>query len=147
MHLSKSEYSKFYWCDGICIDQHNSTVRAQQVKNMLRIFEKAETVVAWMGNVEVHHLEYLAFVKRDMSQETSAFESVKRQMQSCRVCDSCSDLAARPPSTYMQTVVWSNVDPNKRFLHPRTLCFTLRTSRWSSTSITRGSGNGFSVTQ
>ena len=77
-HLSKIESQKYYWCDAICIDQHDSTERAQQVRNMLRIFEKAETVLAWMGELRVNDLPYLAFIKRDiMRQEVSAFESIQ----------------------------------------------------------------------
>ncbi|EPE27933.1 hypothetical protein GLAREA_04724 [Glarea lozoyensis ATCC 20868] len=40
---------RYLWCDGICINQLDLQEKAQQVKNMLRIFEKAENVVAWLG--------------------------------------------------------------------------------------------------
>lgn len=69
-HLAKTEHKKYYWCDGICIDQGNDLERAQQIRVMLRIFEKAEAVVAWMGKLDLHHLPYLAFIKRDMEQRT-----------------------------------------------------------------------------
>lgn len=37
------------WCDGLCINQSDAVEKAQQVRNMLRIFEKAELVIAWIG--------------------------------------------------------------------------------------------------
>lgn len=37
------------WCDGLCINQADTVEKAQQVRNMLRIFEKADSVIAWLG--------------------------------------------------------------------------------------------------
>ena len=50
-HLSHSDRKRYLWCDGICIDQKNNTEKAFQVAQILRIFEKAETVIAWMGDL------------------------------------------------------------------------------------------------
>jgi hypothetical protein len=44
---------RYLWCDGICINQLDLQEKADQVKNMLRIFEKAEKVVAWLGTPTV----------------------------------------------------------------------------------------------
>ncbi|KAF7562057.1 hypothetical protein G7046_g2090 [Stylonectria norvegica] len=38
-----------FWIDQICIDQTNLAERSEQVKKMNVIFEKAGTVVAWLG--------------------------------------------------------------------------------------------------
>lgn len=40
--------SEYYWCDGLCIDQQNPTEKAFQVRNILRIFEKADMVLGWL---------------------------------------------------------------------------------------------------
>ena len=61
-HLSKSRKRQYLWCDAICIDQCNSSERALQVRNMLRIFEKADIVIAWMGRFPQYSLECLALV-------------------------------------------------------------------------------------
>ena len=51
-HLSRSGpaagTSEYYWCDALCIDQQNPTEKAFQVRNMLRIFEKADRVLGWL---------------------------------------------------------------------------------------------------
>jgi hypothetical protein len=48
-HLSRSRpvagTPEYYWCDALCIDQQNLTEKAPQVRNMLRIFEKADRVL------------------------------------------------------------------------------------------------------
>lgn len=40
---------QWLWCDAISIDQRDLDEKAVQVKQMLLIFEKAERVVAWLG--------------------------------------------------------------------------------------------------
>ena len=72
-HLSKSGRQRYLWCDAICIDQSNLAERALQVNNMLRIFEKAESVVAWLGEIPRAEFPYLAFIKREMNENVSAF--------------------------------------------------------------------------
>lgn len=51
-HLSQSRpaasTSEYCWCDALCIDQQNSTEKAFQVRNILRIFEKADRVLGWL---------------------------------------------------------------------------------------------------
>jgi hypothetical protein len=50
LHYLRSEKeSRSLWCDALCINQWDNEERAQQVQNMLRIFEKADRVVAWIG--------------------------------------------------------------------------------------------------
>ena len=52
IHLSRSRSSdsgsEYYWCDALCIDQQNPTEKAFQVRNMLRIFEKADIILGWL---------------------------------------------------------------------------------------------------
>jgi hypothetical protein len=51
-HLSLSRPAagtpEYYWCDALCINQQNPTEKAFQVRNMLRIFEKADRVLGWL---------------------------------------------------------------------------------------------------
>ena len=54
----------YYWVDAVCIDQENLTERALQVRNMLRIFEKADSIVAWMGSFDSQHVPHLRFLSR-----------------------------------------------------------------------------------
>jgi hypothetical protein len=37
------------WCDALCINQADPVEKAQQVRHMLRIFEKADLIIAWIG--------------------------------------------------------------------------------------------------
>ena len=50
--------NKYYWCDALCINQFDPAEKAFQVRNILRIFEKATQVLAWIGTTEsVVHLD------------------------------------------------------------------------------------------
>ncbi|KAF2828936.1 heterokaryon incompatibility, partial [Ophiobolus disseminans] len=40
----------YLWVDAVCIDQENNKEKALQVRNMLLIYQKATTVVVWLGN-------------------------------------------------------------------------------------------------
>ena len=48
-YLRLRDTERYLWCDAICINQQDLLEKALQVKNMLRIFEKADRVVAWLG--------------------------------------------------------------------------------------------------
>lgn len=48
-YLRTSSKDRYIWCDAICINQLDLFEKGLQVKNMLRIFEKAELVAAWLG--------------------------------------------------------------------------------------------------
>lgn len=49
LYLRSSTTDRYIWCDAICINQKDLVEKAHQVKIMLRIFEKADLVVAWLG--------------------------------------------------------------------------------------------------
>jgi hypothetical protein len=42
--------SRNLWIDALCINQSNLTEKAMQVKNMMKIYERAELVVVWLGD-------------------------------------------------------------------------------------------------
>lgn len=41
--------TRFLWIDAICINQSDTDEKAAQVRNMLLIYKKAATVIAWVG--------------------------------------------------------------------------------------------------
>lgn len=43
---------RWVWCDAICLYQQDPDEKAAQVKQMLLIFSKAESVLAWLGDDE-----------------------------------------------------------------------------------------------
>ena len=47
--LRREQEDIHIWCDALCINQSDPVERAQQVRYILRIFEKAEHVIAWIG--------------------------------------------------------------------------------------------------
>lgn len=51
-HLRSSVEAVVFWCDALCINQSDQLEKAAQVRNMMRIFEKARLVVAWLGPEE-----------------------------------------------------------------------------------------------
>lgn len=40
---------RYLWVDALCINQHDNREKAQQVSRMLRIYQKADLVIAWLG--------------------------------------------------------------------------------------------------
>src|SRR5271168_2443194 len=52
LDLRKERESVRIWCDALCINQADPVEKAQQVRNMLRIFEKADLVIAWIGHAD-----------------------------------------------------------------------------------------------
>ena len=61
-HLSKSASRAYFWADAVCINQEDPAERAMQVQNMLRIFEKAKSIVAWMGPLDLRHTPHLTLI-------------------------------------------------------------------------------------
>ena len=61
------EYDVHYFVDAICIDQSSLTERAAQVTLMAQIYEKAEAVIMWLGNPEVHQTKDVQKLFRNCS--------------------------------------------------------------------------------
>jgi hypothetical protein len=40
------------WCDQICIDQSNASEKSQQVQNMGKVYQNAESVWIWLGELD-----------------------------------------------------------------------------------------------
>ena len=63
--LRDDTVSRFLWCDAICINQADNEEKAFQVRNMLRIFEKADHVIAWIGPQSNTTKDLFAFLSND----------------------------------------------------------------------------------
>ena len=48
-YLRYQQASRWLWCDAVCINQKDDEEKSNQVRMMMLIFSKAETVVAWLG--------------------------------------------------------------------------------------------------
>ena len=83
----KAVYTKkYYWCDALCINQFDVTEKAFQVRNILRIFEKATQVLAWIGISEsVVHLDDVPLIYAKFKLPASQSGEVHIQHQ-----DQCS---------------------------------------------------------
>lgn len=68
-HLAEPVYM---WTDAVCIHQHNDVERSLQVRNMLRIYQKAEQVVGWLGE----HTKHSRLVIEHLRSETLSEEPV-----------------------------------------------------------------------
>lgn len=74
---------RYLWCDALCIDQENSTEKSQQVSIMLRIFEKALRVIAWLGllrNIGPKLTDYYAespLVEKGLSHTELCYHNLK----------------------------------------------------------------------
>ncbi|KAF6806158.1 hypothetical protein CSOJ01_09014 [Colletotrichum sojae] len=49
-NLRSSRRSHLLWIDSVCIDQTNAREKSRQVGMMRRIYEEAESTIAWLGN-------------------------------------------------------------------------------------------------
>ncbi|GKU21760.1 unnamed protein product [Fusarium langsethiae] len=64
VEITKSRQNEPLWIDQICINQEDMVEKSEQVSKMNVIYDKAETVVAWLGPA-VHNTELgIDFVKR-----------------------------------------------------------------------------------
>lgn len=72
----------YLWVDAVCINQYDDAERSRQVAGMLTIFQKAATVVAWLGEHErytEHALRVLSLGKRltgDVADHSPACQKV-----------------------------------------------------------------------
>lgn len=58
-HIRSEDRAIFLWVDAICINQHDTDERSNQVMKMIIIFHKAESVVIWLGNLTSFEQEVL----------------------------------------------------------------------------------------
>ncbi|KAH8656697.1 heterokaryon incompatibility protein-domain-containing protein [Tricladium varicosporioides] len=58
--LRKQDIPRLIWVDAVCINQDNDVERGEQVKLMGNIYEKAETVLLWLGE-DIHKQATTAF--------------------------------------------------------------------------------------
>ena len=54
---------RLFWIDAICIDQNNVKERSDQVQQMRRVYQGAETVVIWLGEAPKELSEELGRIK------------------------------------------------------------------------------------
>jgi hypothetical protein len=59
MYLATKTTESLVWVDNLCINQSDPIEKARQVRNMLRIFEKADKVIAWLRTDAVVYTKYM----------------------------------------------------------------------------------------
>lgn len=96
--LAEEGNEKYLWVDSLCINQLDALEKSKQVRDMLRIFEKADKVIAWIENFKlVKNLPLLKFVfdcchDRGHAHEClEAWQSVRRDL----LCLASDDLWTR----------------------------------------------------
>ncbi|XEV03017.1 hypothetical protein FSHL1_008304 [Fusarium sambucinum] len=62
--ITKSRQSEPLWIDQICINQEDIAEKSEQVSKMNEIYDKAETVVAWLGPAVDNTELAIGFVKK-----------------------------------------------------------------------------------
>jgi hypothetical protein len=100
---------RYLWCDGICINQRDLNEKAHQVKNMLRIFEKAEEVIAWLG-LPTRNSGPLFNACRQMAEENEILEKMVEPL----VKQAMDDLLSR--SWFFRTWVRQEVFAAKKMI-------------------------------
>jgi hypothetical protein len=79
--LRLRDAERYIWCDAICINQQDLPEKAHQVRNMLRIFEKADRVVAWLG--QPLPTSSKLFKTIELMSSTSGGELPRKHQDSC----------------------------------------------------------------
>jgi Heterokaryon incompatibility protein (HET) len=51
-HLRDEQIQQTLWVDAICINQNDSEEKGHQVGQMIRVYEQADQVIAWLGESE-----------------------------------------------------------------------------------------------
>jgi hypothetical protein len=64
MHLQEVEFQDWLWIDSICIMQNNNEEKNQQIPLMKHIFQKADVVLAWVGEAPEALVGAWEFMKR-----------------------------------------------------------------------------------
>ena len=57
VYLRQPKQPRHLWVDGLCINQSDPLEKAAQVRNMLRFFEKAHRVIAWIGEPKYTNIQ------------------------------------------------------------------------------------------
>jgi len=85
LHLRDPQDERTIWIDAICINQEDVPERESQVKQMRKIYQRASTVMIWLGKPRGQHLdlgtEYVKRIARAEDTDVSAIwqESTKWQ--------------------------------------------------------------------
>lgn len=87
-HLRSTKDPMWLWCDAICIHQEDLNEKAAQVKQMLRIFSKAERVVAWLGEPHPGTIDTLAAIPIFVGEKSGSTDG----MSSLHFRDALSDV-------------------------------------------------------
>ncbi|KAG4419436.1 hypothetical protein IFR04_007393 [Cadophora malorum] len=72
--LKHHGYHGYLWCDALCIDQKSDHERNHQVQLMNQIYQKAECVLVWLG--EVDGFSSIAFEALQLLAEVKGFSSI-----------------------------------------------------------------------
>jgi hypothetical protein len=99
--------TSWFWIDAICIDQSNAEERAQQVSKMKEIYEKATSVIIWLGAMKTNTALAFHRINENMKandrpepdQHKSRLVAGEAELLSVndhRVLDALNELAARP---------------------------------------------------
>ncbi|KAH0840962.1 hypothetical protein FOPE_06167 [Fonsecaea pedrosoi] len=82
-YLRDKSTSRYIWCDAICINQQSLAEKSRQVQNMLRIFEKAHKVVAWIGLPALESGR--AFAALGLMSDSARRNSTSNHRESCQI--------------------------------------------------------------
>jgi hypothetical protein len=94
--LRKESNPRWLWCDAICINQNDITEKAAQVKQMLRIFIKARTVVAWLGREIVGTLKLAEHLRGLEDKHKLEIARMAANMHDPEMDETISELLSRP---------------------------------------------------
>jgi hypothetical protein len=69
IHLATKTTETLIWVDNLSINQNDPVEKARQVRNMLRIFEKADKVIAWLQTDAIVRAEHMLTQEQSLDLE------------------------------------------------------------------------------
>jgi len=118
--LRRENAARYLWIDAVCIDQYNLAEKARQVGNMLLIFRKARSVMAWLGRPDFPDLfpfEILCNMDIPLDEVGPAFpdgESHETYLSSATTLDNVDDRHDR-----ICQEIWTQLQPGLTHLFSR----------------------------
>lgn len=92
-HLRLADRPRYLWIDAFCINQFDAAEKSKQVRNMLLVYQKCESVRAWLGMPEnddrmaLRYLHKLRYSDTPVTNDAGKFHDDECARRYAQVCD------------------------------------------------------------
>lgn len=92
-HLRLADHHRYLWIDAFCINQFDAAEKSKQVRNMLLVYQKCESVRAWLGMPEnqdgmvMRYIHKIAKSDTPVTNDAGKFHDDDCTRRYAQVCD------------------------------------------------------------